>query len=153
MPQRDWRPWRAIKPYNARCAICGTPGELTTKMRRGLCSSCYAREWRKVRDIPGYRLPPLQEYRYRRNVHIPELRRAYYRRRYKSKTPVNWVDRGHTPDFHARQRKERRRQLAAERAARLAAAPPLRLEPGGLPLPVMPDNRRIWASGGFAKLT
>jgi len=125
-----WTPSHPIKPYNASCSDCGISAEIAGRMRRGLCHLHYER-----RKTAGT-LPPVAPYPPRRP-------------RKPNRPPPLVPEPGH--DRHSLARRERRRRIAAARLARVGL--PLRVEPGEMPRPAMPNNSRAWASGKPAKLT
>lgn len=123
-----WKPCTPRKPYNAACGDCGITRDISGEMRRGLCPKHYEK-----RRYAGT-LPP--------------------REPFPPKKPQVWQlvqnpEPGH--DRHSLRRRDRRRQIAAARLARVGL--PLAVEPGEMPLPKMPNNSRLWAGGGVAPLT
>lgn len=123
-----WKPYAPCKPYNAACSDCGIAAEVAGGMRRGLCSKHYnSRRWHGT-------LPPREPY-------PPIKHRATQAKR----DPEPGCDR------YSLARRDRRRQIAAARLARVGL--PLNVEPGTMPLPQMSNNSRDWAINGYGKLT
>lgn len=141
-----WTPFIPIKPYNAACSDCGVSAEIAGGMRRGLCRRHYDRlRWRErnpqtfgryrvSRRLDDRTMPPVEPYPPRTSPSSKAKR---------SPDPGNTIA--------ARARREKRRGIAAARLARVGL--PLRLEPGEMPRPTMPNNSRAWVRGESTKLT